>query len=71
MEKDGGLTKGNSEMIVITISGHNKYTYCDLAQGTIACIRDMSPNLAEQLTTNSHKADITSKKKVKLNFVSR
>ena len=68
MEKEGGLTKGEREMIVVATSGLNQCTYCVVAHGAIVRIREKSPNLADQLATNYRKADITSKQKAMLDF---
>jgi uncharacterized peroxidase-related enzyme len=68
MEKEGGLTKGEREMIVVATSGLNQCTYCIVAHGAIVRIRENSPNLADQLATNYRKADITSKQKAMLDF---
>lgn len=68
MEKEGGLTKGEREMIVVTTSGLNHCIYCVVAHGAILRIREKNPLLAEQLATNYRKADITSRQKVMLDF---
>jgi len=68
MEKEGGLTKGEREMIVVTISGLNQCIYCVVAHGAILRIREKSPLLADQLATNYRKADITPRQKVMLDF---
>jgi uncharacterized peroxidase-related enzyme len=67
MEKEGGLTKGEREMIVVTTSGLNQ-CYCVVAHGAILRIREKSPFLADQLATNYRKADITPRQKVMLDF---
>ena len=68
MEKEGGLTKGEREMIVVATSDLNQCTYCVVAQGVIVRIWEKNPNLADQLATNYRKADITPKQKVMLDF---
>ena len=68
MEKEGGLTKGEREMIVVTTSGLNQCIYCVVAHGAILRIREKSPLLADQLATNYRKADITPRQKVMLDF---
>ena len=68
MEKEGGLTKGEREMIVVTTSGLNQCIYCVVAHGAILRIREKNPLLAEQLATNYRKADITPRQKVMLDF---
>ena len=68
MEKEGGLTKGEREMIVVATSGLNQCTYCVVAHGAIVRIREKNPNLADQLATNYRKADITPSQKAMLDF---
>ena len=68
MEKDGGLTEGEREMIVVTTSGLNQCIYCVVAHGAILRIREKNPLLADQLATNYRKGDITPRQKVMLDF---
>lgn len=68
MEKEGGLTKGEREMIVVTTSGLNQCIYCVVAHGAILRIREKNSLLADQLATNYRKADITPRQKVMLGF---
>lgn len=68
MEKEGGLTKGEREMIVVTTSGLNQCIYCVVAHGAILRIREKNSLLADQLATNYRKADITPRQKVMLDF---
>ena len=68
MEKEGGLTKGEREMIVVATSGLNQCTYCVVAHGAIVRLREKNPILSDQLATNYRKADITPKQKVMLDF---
>ena len=68
MEKDGGLTKGEREMIVVATSGGNQCIYCVVAHGAILRIREKNPHLADQIATNYRKADITPRQKAMLDF---
>ena len=68
MEKEGGLSKGEREMIVVATSAHNQCIYCVVAHGAILRIREKNPQLADQIATNYHKADITPKQKAMLDF---
>ena len=68
MEKEGGLTKGEREMIVVATSGHNQCIYCVVAHGAILRIREKNPQLADQIATNYRKADITPRQKAMLDF---
>ncbi len=68
MEKEGGLTKGEREMIVVATSGINQCIYCVVAHGAILRIREKNPLLAEQVATNYRKADISPRQKLMLDF---
>ena len=68
MEKEGGLTKGEREMIVVATSAHNQCIYCVVAHGAILRIREKNPQLADQISSNYRKADITPRQKAMLNF---
>ena len=68
MEKEGGLTKGEREMIVVATSAHNQCIYCVVAHGAILRIREKNPQLADQIASNYRKADITPRQKAMLDF---
>src|SRR5713226_4335401 len=46
MEKDGGLTKAEREMIVVATSSANQCHYCVIAHGAILRIRAKNPQIA-------------------------
>src|SRR5215470_18914848 len=58
MEKDGGLTKAEREMIVVATSSFNNCEYCVIAHGAILRIRSKNPLIADQIAINYLKADI-------------
>ncbi|MDH3248766.1 MAG: peroxidase-related enzyme [Acidimicrobiia bacterium] len=68
MERESGLTKAEREMIVVATSGANDCLYCVVAHGAIVRIRAKDSRLSDQLATNHHKADITERQKVMLDF---
>jgi uncharacterized peroxidase-related enzyme len=68
MEKDGGLTKAEREMIVVATSAANQCQYCVVAHGAILRIRAKSPVIADQIATNYRKADITPRQRAMLDF---
>ena len=68
MDKDGGLTKAEREMIVVATSSANQCQYCVIAHGAILRIRAKSPLLADQVAVNYRKADITPRQRVMLDF---
>ena len=68
MEKEGGLTKAEREMIVVATSGANECQYCVVAHGAILRIRAKDPLLADQVAINYRKADITPRQTAMLDF---
>ena len=68
MEKDGGLSKAEREMIVVATSGANQCQYCVVAHGAILRIRAKNPLIADQVAVNYRKADITPKQRAMLDF---
>jgi uncharacterized peroxidase-related enzyme len=68
MERDGGLTKAEREMIVVATSSANQCQYCVIAHGAILRIRAKSPLIADQIAVNYRKADITARQRAMLDF---
>jgi len=68
MEKEGGLTKAEREMIVVATSGANGCQYCVVAHGAILRIRAKNPRVADQVAINYRKAEITSRQSAMLDF---
>ena len=68
MEKEGGLTKAEREMIVVATSGVNDCTYCVVAHGAILRIFARNPRVADQVAVNYRKAEITPRQKAMLAF---
>ena len=68
MERKGGLSKEDREMIVVATSGDNNCQYCVVAHGAILRIRAKNPLIADQIAINHHKADITAREKAMLDF---
>lgn len=68
MEKDGGLTKAEREMIVVATSGANNCLYCVVAHGAILRVRAKNPRVADQVATNYRKAEITPRQRAMLDF---
>ena len=68
MEKDGGLTKAEREMIVVATSSANQCHYCVIAHGAILRIRAKNPVIADQIAVNYRKADITPRQRAMLDF---
>jgi len=68
MEKEGGITKAEREMIVVATSGANGCPYCVVAHGAILRIRARNPLISDQVATNYRKADISPRQKAMLDF---
>jgi uncharacterized peroxidase-related enzyme len=68
MERESGLSKADMEMIVTTTSGANNCQYCVVAHGAILRIRTKNPLIADQVSVNYRKADITPRQRVMLDF---
>lgn len=68
MLKEGGLTKGEREMIVVATSAVNDCLYCVVAHGAILRIYEKNALLADQVAVNHRKADITPRQKAMLDF---
>jgi len=68
MLKEGGLSKGEREMIVVATSGANQCLYCVVAHGAILRIYEKQPLLADQVAVNYRKADITPRQRAMLDF---
>ena len=68
MEKDGGLTKAEREMIVVATSSANQCQYCVIAHGAVLRIRAKNPLIADQIAVNYRKADITPRQRAMLDF---
>ena len=68
MEREGGLTKAEKEMIVVATSAANGCQYCVVAHGAILRIRAKDPLIADQVAINYRKADITPRQRAMLDF---
>ncbi|KHJ55568.1 alkylhydroperoxidase [Aureimonas altamirensis] len=68
MEKPGGLTPAEREMIVVATSAANQCQYCVIAHGAILRVRARNPLIADQVAVNYRKADITPRQMAMLDF---
>ena len=68
MQKDGGLSKAEREMIVVATSGANDCLYCIVAHGAILRIYAKNPLVADQIAVNYRKADISQRQRAMLAF---
>ncbi len=68
MLKDGHLSKGEREMIVVATSAANRCLYCVVAHGALVRIYEKQPLLADQVAVNYLKADLTPRQKAILAY---
>jgi uncharacterized peroxidase-related enzyme len=68
MEKEGGLSKAEREMIVVATSAANDCQYCVVAHGAILRIRARNPLIADQVAVNYRKADLSPRERAMLDF---
>lgn len=68
MEKPGGLTKAEREMIVVATSSLNQCQYCVIAHGAILRVRAKDPLIADQVAINYRKAALSERHKARLDF---
>ncbi|MGI9641809.1 MAG: peroxidase-related enzyme [Acidimicrobiia bacterium] len=68
MEREGGLSKADREMVVVATSANNDCQYCVVAHGAILRIRARDPLIADQVAINYRKADITERQTAMLDF---
>ncbi|MCL4423155.1 MAG: peroxidase-related enzyme [Actinobacteria bacterium] len=68
MERDGGLTRAEREMIVVATSASNSCAYCVVAHGAILRIRAKDPLIADQLAINHNHAPLGKRQRAIVDF---
>lgn len=68
LERPGGLTKAEREMIVVATSAANQCHYCVVAHGAILRIRAKNPRLADEVAINYRRAPLTVRQRAMLDF---
>jgi uncharacterized peroxidase-related enzyme len=68
LDKEGGLTKAEREMIVVATSAVNHCHYCVIAHGAILRIRAKHPLVADQVAVNYLNAELTPRQRAMLDF---
>lgn len=71
MEREGGLTKAERELIVVATSGLNQCQYCVVAHGAILRIRAKNALIADQVAVNWRKADLSERERAMLAYAER
>ncbi len=68
MEREGGLSRADRELIVVATSAANDCLYCVVAHGAIARIRTRNPLIADQVAVDWRHADLTDRQRAMLEF---
>jgi uncharacterized peroxidase-related enzyme len=68
MERRGGLSRAEREMIVVATSNANQCQYCVIAHGAILRVRAKNPLIADQVAINYRKADLDARQTAMLDF---
>jgi uncharacterized peroxidase-related enzyme len=68
MEREGGLSPADRELIVVATSAANDCLYCVVAHGALARIRARNPLIADQVAVDWRKADLPDRQKAMLAF---
>jgi len=68
LDRPGGLTKAEREMIVVATSAVNQCHYCVVAHGAILRIRAKEPLIADQIAINYRRAPLTDRQRAMLDF---
>ncbi len=66
--RTSNLSKGDREMIVTTTSAATQCLYCVVAHGAILRIYEKNPLVADQVSVNHRKANITPRQRAMLDF---
>lgn len=68
MDKEGGMSLAEREMIVVATSGANNCEYCVVAHGAVLRIRAKNTTIADQVAVNYRKADVSPREMAMLDF---
>jgi uncharacterized peroxidase-related enzyme len=68
MERDGGLSKAEREMVVVATSSRVHCTYCVVAHGAILRIRTKDPTIADYIACGYHQAPIAERQRAILDY---
>jgi uncharacterized peroxidase-related enzyme len=68
MDKPGGLSKADRELIVVVTSSLNHCTYCVVAHGAILRVRSKDSFISDKVAINYRHADLSVRQRVMLDF---
>ena len=63
MEREGGLSKAERELVVVATSGANHCTYCVVAHGAILRVRTKDPEIADRVATNPYGVELSQRER--------
>jgi uncharacterized peroxidase-related enzyme len=63
MDRQGGLSKAERELVVVATSGANHCTYCVIAHGAVLRIRAKDRLLADQVAVNPWQAELDERRR--------
>jgi uncharacterized peroxidase-related enzyme len=66
--KEGGLSKGERELIIVATSAANHCLYCVVAHGAILRVYEKNPLITDQVAINHHKADLSARQHAIVTF---
>ncbi len=59
MDREGGLSKAEREMVVVATSAARSCTYCVVAHGAVLRVRAKDPRISDYLATDHRQAPVT------------
>ncbi len=68
MERPGGLSKAEREMVVVATSAARSCPYCVIAHGAILRVRAKDPRISDLLATNYRLAPLTARQRAMLDY---
>lgn len=68
MQRESSLSKADKELIIVATSAHNHCQYCVIVHGALLRIFARDPLLADQVTVNYQRANITPRQAAMLDF---
>lgn len=68
MEREGGLSKAEREMVVVATSAARSCTYCVVAHGAILRVRARDPLLADLIAVNHRTAPVSPRQAALLDY---
>jgi len=71
MEKEGGLSQAEREMIVVATSVLNNCLYCVVAHGALLRIRAKDPLIADRIAVNYRGAELSERQRAMLEFAEK